>query len=390
MLTSLTESGAFSLLSRVYSFEELDQLRTTESFYCPACRQSLELKLGKVKRYHFAHRKKTACHFEAEPESERHLLGKEQLFNRLRQEGKAEVEPYLPAIRQRPDIMLTINKKKYAIEYQCSSIPHELAIRRSKGYKSLGIEPVWILGSNQLQRTGASEYRLNAFHWLFAKNFSYSSLPYLLFYCPENKQLLRLTRFFPFSKQIFHAKAEVIELSMDSLTPHKFSAPNGYPVSWLQSKVLRFRKYPPSKQITSLQKVLYLKKRLPISLIPAIVFMPSHFDFAIETEPYVWKTRLLLWVEARTFFSKEEVLRYFSFLEMEGHITRRNLQTINPSPEEILYEWGTMLIKAGFLTSMEKNNIYTHAPIKWSANIADVLQEDCEFFRLISGLEHNL
>ncbi|KZZ83708.1 competence protein CoiA [Bacillus sp. SJS] len=390
MLTSLTESGAFSLLNKVYSFEELDQLRSTELFYCPACRQSVELKLGTVKRYHFAHRKKTACHYEVEPESERHLLGKQQLFDRLKQEGEAELEPYLPEIRQRPDMMLTFNKKKYAIEYQCSSIPHEQVIRRSRGYQSLKIEPVWILGSNQLHRTGASEYRLNAFHWFFIKNFPYSSLPYLLYYCPENKQLLRLSGFFPISKQIFHAKAEVMELSMDSLAPHKCSAPSGYPVSWLQSKVLKYRKYPPSKQVTSLQKVLYLKKRLPLSLIPPIVFMPAQFDFAIETEPYVWKTWLLLWAETRPGFSKQEVVRYFSFLESEGHIKRRSLQTISPSIEEILYELGNRLMQAGFLTWTEKNNIYTLAPIRWSSKITDVLHEDCEFFRLISALEHNL
>ncbi|AZB42373.1 hypothetical protein CEF21_08760 [Bacillus sp. FJAT-42376] len=387
MLTSMTNSGPFSLLSKPYSFEELDKLRQKESFFCPACRQPMELKLGTIKRFHFAHRKKTVCAYDAEPETERHALGKQQLYQRLKDMGEIELEPYLPRIRQRPDLLLTVDSKKYAIEYQCSSIPNEQVIKRNKGYKRLGIIPVWILGSNQLQRTGASEYRLNSFHWLLARTFPHALEPFLLFYCPENKHLLQLSHFYPFSKQIFHAKASLINFE-EVLDPKLTKEPSI--TDWLKRKILKFRTYPPAKHVSALQKTLYIQKRIPLSLLPSIVFIPCKFDFAFETEPYVWKTQLLLRLETRTSFTKGEILSVLSFLEKEGHIIKRKCECSLPSNEEVADELRRTLLKAGILERMEKNNTYRFRPVRWSSRMTEVLKRDKEFFRLISFLEHNL
>ena len=107
----------------------------------------LVLKAGQIKIPHFAHFKNSQCELLfSEGESATHLLGKQQLyqlFTKLHLEPI--LEPYLPQIRQRPDILISKDGRQFAIEFQCSKIPFSLFQQRTNGYVAANITPIWIV-----------------------------------------------------------------------------------------------------------------------------------------------------------------------------------------------------------------------------------------------------
>ena len=143
MLTALTADNQelFSLID--CSIDELTQIRSEQAFVCPMCHQSVILKAGPIKIPHFAHRKKNSCWYEAEAETEEHLRLK-QLFAEkcLREKLSFQVEAYLPALKQRPDLLIG----KIAIEIQCSPLPIKRLVERTETYQAHGYQVVWILG----------------------------------------------------------------------------------------------------------------------------------------------------------------------------------------------------------------------------------------------------
>lgn len=118
----------------------------SEQAWCPACKNPVILKRGAKKVAHFAHRQGSQCGF-SEGETEEHLKGKGQLYRWATQHGhQPQLEVYLPAIRQRPDLLLTIAGQKVALEFQCSPLSLQRLIGRNDGYRRLGIQFYWLLG----------------------------------------------------------------------------------------------------------------------------------------------------------------------------------------------------------------------------------------------------
>lgn len=117
-------------------------------YYCPACGERVILRQGKSKISHFAHFSNSRCIDNQEGETYEHLLGKQQIFEwALKNEWQPELEVYLPEIKQRADLLVTINGKKVAIEFQCSSLKVQRLKERNQGYSSLNYKFWWILGS---------------------------------------------------------------------------------------------------------------------------------------------------------------------------------------------------------------------------------------------------
>lgn len=115
------------------------------AYFCPGCQAPVILKRGLKVIAHFAHRAKTNCQLFAEGETDAHLTGKWQLAAYC-EPTQVELEPYLPTIEQRPDLLLTTSTRRIAIEYQCSPITIAQLDARNRGYRQLAIEPCWILG----------------------------------------------------------------------------------------------------------------------------------------------------------------------------------------------------------------------------------------------------
>ena len=147
MLTALTSQGKQVVLTRQTSLDSLREWRKTETFHCPQCKEQVLLKVGDIIIPHFAHHQQTNCRDSfSEGESPTHLLGKIQLYELFSHLPlQTEMEPYLPDIQQRPDLLVTWQNQQVPIEFQCSTIPFALILERNAGYHSMNMQPIWIL-----------------------------------------------------------------------------------------------------------------------------------------------------------------------------------------------------------------------------------------------------
>lgn len=114
-----------------------------QTYYCPACGARVRLRKGKNVRTHFAHESLKKCDFFHENEGPEHLENKEQLFYWAKKNDEVEMEYPIPELKQIADIFIN---KQLALEVQCSPISWELLRERSNGYRSLGIQVLWLLG----------------------------------------------------------------------------------------------------------------------------------------------------------------------------------------------------------------------------------------------------
>jgi competence protein CoiA len=114
-----------------------------DKYFCPACNQQVYIKNGRIKLPHFAHFVKSSCSFYAEPETQEHLALK-QVFAKWceQQQLPYEVEKFLPALNQRPDLLIG----NLAVEIQCSPLSIQRLIERTKCYQKHGYRPLWICG----------------------------------------------------------------------------------------------------------------------------------------------------------------------------------------------------------------------------------------------------
>lgn len=147
ILTAWSNEGRLIILSPELGRKELREWRQKQSFYCPQCKSPVQLKVGDIVVPHFAHQRNTTCIDSfSEGESQQHLNGKRLLYQLLKERGQeVELEPLLNKISQRPDLLVKVGKKKFPIEFQCSTIPISDLEERTGGYRRAGMEPIWIL-----------------------------------------------------------------------------------------------------------------------------------------------------------------------------------------------------------------------------------------------------
>ncbi|WP_086444130.1 competence protein CoiA [Candidatus Enterococcus lemimoniae] len=125
------------------SREEIEQLKT-ENYFCPACDHPVRIKNGKVKVPHFSHYNQSTCSVYSEGETIEHLTLKKMFVRWCEQEDLSyELEKYLPALHQRPDILIG----NIAVEIQCSSLSTSRLVERTRSYQEHGYIPLWICGN---------------------------------------------------------------------------------------------------------------------------------------------------------------------------------------------------------------------------------------------------
>ena len=132
----------------VYAYKgiELDKL---EYYACPTCGEAVQICQKKNGEYFFRHIKQVRH----DGETEAHQKGKEELQERLEQQGyRAELERYEAMIGQIPDLTIEVGGKEWVLEYQCSVIPIKEMTARTKALESLGRSVSWILGKKFLQK----------------------------------------------------------------------------------------------------------------------------------------------------------------------------------------------------------------------------------------------
>ncbi|WP_256386321.1 competence protein CoiA [Rummeliibacillus sp. TYF005] len=159
-------------LTRNIEYDELIELRRREKFYCPQCQEPLLMRIGQVVIPHFAHQKNSKCKgLFSEGETTTHLLGKQLLYEKFQKLNlNVQLEPYLKELAQRPDLLIEYNAMKYAVEFQCSTIPIPKMESRTEGYLKEDIIPIWILQTpkdKQPYRNGIQLLKISPFKQRF-------------------------------------------------------------------------------------------------------------------------------------------------------------------------------------------------------------------------------
>ena len=113
-------------------------------FYCPACREQVILKQGRIVIAHFAHYPEATCAYPNEGESDEHRLAKLEIYQALLQaSGVTDVrlERYLQDVR--PDVSFVKNGQLVAVEIQVSQLSRDDIAWRTKAYARKDIAVLW-------------------------------------------------------------------------------------------------------------------------------------------------------------------------------------------------------------------------------------------------------
>lgn len=299
MLMALNDSGEEILLVGSHA-RELAIQRKNQLHFCPQCNGPLIVKAGTIMIPHFAHRKAHNCHSFSEPESERHLTGKRDLFDWISRTASVRLESRLPGSAQRPDLLTG----QTAVEFQCSTISAALFSERTAGYHASGYDVFWLYGGAPLVQKGRF-FVITSFHQLF---FRYHPLLgfYFLQYDPDEKRFTLFSAITQVSASRF-----LVRRSFFSPVDWPFppAAPLQHTVSplslplFFQSKrewIHHSRAYNSQKRFF---QFVYAAGHNP-SLLPPWVGLPVKNGLSIANHPlewqfYLWKTSLHVSPEAR-------------------------------------------------------------------------------------------
>ena len=160
-----------------------DTVNPLDRFLCPACKEAVRFKNGKVMRPHFAHISLKECHFYTENESAEHLNLKAVLFTWARKSNHAiQVEAYLPKLQQIADLLV---EKQIVLEVQCSSLSQKRLKERTESYRQHGYRVLWLLGKKLWLKNTLTNLQKDFLY--FSQNMGFH-----LWELDEQKQLLRL------------------------------------------------------------------------------------------------------------------------------------------------------------------------------------------------------
>jgi competence protein CoiA len=297
LLSAQTKTGENICLGLDYKKEILLDLRRKEEFICPICGETVLLKLGDQRIFHFAHKQGGICRDIYDNESNYHLEGKRQLYQWLiRQKIPSMLEYYDRKIQQRPDIIFNHKGKKYALEYQCSTIPRTIFIKRTNSYLQNGYIPIWILSSSQINNQKKNIVALSNFQYLFLRATA-SGKFYIPAYCPEKQQFQMIVSITPYSIKnsfVHHAFSSIKKMNVNDFLEPKMNHPVDLS-SW-NKEIEKFNLnwgLHPNKQNQSFLHEIYLRN-LNLFLLPPEIGLPVPHSLLFQTSPIIWQTYLYL------------------------------------------------------------------------------------------------
>ena len=250
------------------------------------------MKAGEIRIPHFAHKNNSDCTSPfSEPESYFHLEGKKHLNHFFNSKGlTSNLEHYIPAIRQRPDLLVKYEGKSYAIEYQCSTLSRKSLKNRTQGYLNAGITSLWIIGGHPFQKKKQNIFELTDFHWSFAMPRVGFGLT-LLSYHPYNRMLYLLSNITPLSPRKVFANLHTQSLKEVSL-PLQFPHINQ---AWIKKHWLLEKKKWIEKKVRfsnivndTFLKNVYTSGNNPF-LLPNICGLPVLAMEHIQDHPLEWQ-----------------------------------------------------------------------------------------------------
>ncbi len=291
MFIAKRESGEKIHLLDHHDEELLHRMRKRESFFCTACGKEVLMRLGKQKKWHFAHKKVDSCLAFYEAESIYHMHGKELLYRWLkRQNFHVEIEHYLPEIQQRPDIFIERAERKIAIEYQCANLSIEQLYKRTHSYWRAGIQVVWIIGGNQLKKHSAYWMKFSS---LMAFSLQSYPQPLLIFFCSKQKSFMKCTFITPFSTSV--SFSHIIYLPTETTTFEMLFSSVPFQKEILEREWKKRKDYFRKNALPiwnynhkSLLRLLYQCKCIPANF-PSEIGVPLPSSFAFQTNLFIWQ-----------------------------------------------------------------------------------------------------
>lgn len=122
----------------------ISKVSANTEYHCPTCHNKLVIKRSRAGKMFFAHQRNSA---NLHGETIEHQEGKRQIFEWAHSNGwHPRLELYLSEIDQRPDVLITVNNQRIAIEFQCSPLTLAQIEKRNNGYQSQNIKVYWFLG----------------------------------------------------------------------------------------------------------------------------------------------------------------------------------------------------------------------------------------------------
>ena len=243
VLVAHNEHKELVQLHRQFSREELQLLRQQQQFFCPQCQEPLQLKIGQIRIPHFSHFQQSECEaLFSERESQTHLLGKQhlyELFERLALSPR--LEPYLPHIKQRPDLLFEYENRQFAIEFQYSNLQQEIFLERTVGYLSANITPIWIPHTQLNKKSVLGIQKVSLNHTLAQYMLQNNGQRYLLTYDVASKKFYYFSNLLHLHKTQYLASIKSIPLAHQRfplLIPTKISRTK---FEFLFTKLLYFR-----------------------------------------------------------------------------------------------------------------------------------------------------
>src|SRR5690625_1073897 len=183
MLQAKTKDGELITPAKL-SRQQLARKRS-ETFFCPVCEERVILKAGQQVIPHFAHVSNQICPTSSGGEGPYHEQGKLVLYEWLtKQNLEVQLEAYIPEIKQQPDLLITINQRKIAIEFQCSRISTKVIQQRNFGYMRANIQPIWILSARLFKQRTANVIHMDHFTKQFIHRFSKNYPLTIYYFCP--------------------------------------------------------------------------------------------------------------------------------------------------------------------------------------------------------------
>lgn len=270
------------------------KLSKEESYQCPSCKSRVHLKVGAVMRPHFAHYQNSSCDVFSEGETEEHIQGKMQLKEWLETQNiPVELEAYLPELKQRPDLLVTLNNQKIALEFQCSGISIEKVAERTKGYLNHGYCVIWILGENFTYKQ-----QLTAFQKSCLTNLDNQLV---LFHYSVSKKRLEYRYHFALkqNKKMDHSKKSLKFGQPFNLYLDKQNLKTAKPVhtEMEHMKLLRQLTASPTFGQTFLQ-LLYDNHETVVSMPKEVYHVVPH-EWLLQENAYEWKMQFIYWLEQK-------------------------------------------------------------------------------------------
>ena len=367
MLSAVNDDGRLIQLAGRHTSELLQAEK--DSYFCPQCQERVLIRAGAKVTPHFAHYPNSDCPSSKGGEGSYHHQGKVRLWEWLQAQGyEAELEPYIPEIQQRPDILLQMKTKRVAIEYQCARIPEIEIAKRTTEYHRVGVFPLWVLGGNRLARKWTDSIQLTSFE----RNFIYHFHDYrIYFYDPSTDQLLIAshlqasgrTRIFTSFHFVPLQQLSFLQLFTSDIHPLNHM-PSGWK-SFIKTKRLRSPGHV-SVQEKRWRQYLYQAGLHP-SLLPTLAYLPVTSQLQIAEAPWVWQSRYLL-----------DTFMPASIGTLLAHRTAPRLSTLlhvssTPSPLE---EYLNLLTQLGFTEKVSPQHYRKTKALALPHTIEEALQQD--------------